>query len=187
MEGNFEFMKRLRHVKIRGFRDPLKGLLVDSGKQWTLLRHNPGDYVVDGFICVNKRHFLRYETGLDDAMADTIFFLKGESHNDYVSPDLRSYSSLFEHLAKQDGLIQVTFDRESSCLIGRIERVHEKSFRMRLVSVRGKLLESHSFRYDTVRIVAFGNDYVKSLNLFVNSPLYRNVLHQQDVEHFPEQ
>ena len=56
---------KLIEIKIKRFKELVKGILLGSGTQWSFLRLNVVDYVLDGFIFINKK-FVVYESTIDE-------------------------------------------------------------------------------------------------------------------------
>jgi hypothetical protein len=178
--GLREDMRRFRRIKIKGYKGLLDGLLVSTGRTWTLLRDNPYDYLLDGFVFVRRKFLLREVESEAVTFKREIFDLKGEFPDNYLDLNLDADRALFAHFQKTGGLVSVARHVEHSILVGWVEEVYERSFRLRLVDRRGIILGTRSLSYDVVRSVGFGNDYLKSLMLMMRSPKYLRVLDGQE-------
>ena len=67
---------KLVELKIRRFKELITGILLDSGKQWALIRLNVVDYVLDGFQFTNKKYIV-YENDIKECtMLHRILSLK---------------------------------------------------------------------------------------------------------------
>lgn len=173
-------MRRFRRIKIKGYQGLLDGLLVSTGKTWVLFRENPYDYLLDGFVFVRKKFLLREVESEAVTFKREIFDLKGEFMDNYLDLNLDADRALFTYFQKTGGLVSIARHIEHSILVGWVEEVYERSFRIRLVDRRGTILGTRSLPYDVVRSVGFGNDYLKSLVLMMRSPKYLRILDAQE-------
>ncbi|MBT1688394.1 hypothetical protein [Dawidia soli] len=172
-------MRRFRRIKIKGYKGLLDGLLVSTGRTWVLFRDNPYDYLLDGFVFVRKKFLLREVESEAVAFKREIFDLKGEFMDNYLDLNLDADRELFTYFQKTGGLVSVGRHVEHSILVGWVEEVYERSFRLRLVDRRGNILGTRSLSYDVIRSVGFGNDYLKSLMLMMRSPKYLRLIGEQ--------
>jgi hypothetical protein len=173
-------MRRFRRIKIKGYKGLLDGLLVSTGKTWTLFRDNPYDYLLDGFVFVRNKFLLREIESEAVTFKREIFDLKGEFIDNYIDLNLDADRELFSYFQRTGGLVSVARHVEHSILVGWVEEVYDRSFRIRLVDRRGTILGTRNLSYDVVRSVGFSNDYLKSLMLMMRSPKYLRLLGEQD-------
>ena len=47
---------KIVEIKIRRFKDLVKGILLGSGAKWSLIRVNVVDYVLDGYQFTNNKY-----------------------------------------------------------------------------------------------------------------------------------
>lgn len=161
-------MKEYKHFKIRGFKTLENGFFFQTGKKWILLKDNPFDFILDGFLCIRKKHVLR-EVALDNSLKNAIFNLKRNSQKKehLIDINLNDDSRLFNYFIQTDSLIQVCLARQDSTLVGKPMAANENSFRMRLLSTKGKWLNEFNFKYDQIRTINFESDYLKSFQLYL--------------------
>lgn len=161
--------KKFRNIKIRGFRRLEAGIFLKSGKNWVLLRDNPVDFVIDGYLLVRKKYILREEHPDSAELSDVIMNLKGEyaKTSDFSFP-IDQDELLFQQFLAAKTLIQICLHNQDSTLVGRVVSGGPESFRMRLLSRKGKWLNEFNFQYAKLRTINIGSDYLKSFQLLTD-------------------
>lgn len=163
-------MRKIKSIKVRGFKRPETGIFLGSGKNWVLLNDNPIDFIIDGYLLIRKENILREVRSDDLELTTKVLRLKGElSEASFFSFNLNSDHLLFDKLLKDECLIQICFHNQDSTLVGRVISVKPDRFRMRLLSRKGEWLKEFNFRYNKLRTINVGSDYLKSLELLTKS------------------
>lgn len=162
-------MNRFRSIKIRGYKRLESGIFLEGGRKWVILKENPMDFIIDGYLFIRKKHILRQESSDGYELMDVIMRLKGEYSKapDFFDLNLNNDELLFKHFSDNKYLIQICLHNQDSTLVGQILLVEKDSFRMKLLSRKGKWLKEFNFKYDKLRTVSVGSDYLKSLELLI--------------------
>lgn len=163
---------KLLEIKIRHFKGLITGILLKQGTHWCLVKQNVVDYVLDGFICIN-RHFITYENEIHkDTILYKILSLKNKTIKDlYIDNDtiLNDYASLFCILKTNQILVAICLHNEDVVHVGKIKEVGSVSFL--LSSYDTNLNESGTMKipFNKVRYIQIHTDYLDSLNLFLDN------------------
>ncbi|TZF99907.1 hypothetical protein FW781_08250 (plasmid) [Chryseobacterium panacisoli] len=164
-----ELINKIVSVTLKNKKE-FEGLLIDISEDWCYLKYIPVDYVVDGFMLINRRYIKNIE-GLDDHnFKENILRLKGVIAEKNIELNIDDNVKLLSDMQSKVELIQIELKDPDKCYIGKIDLVKEHSFKARLLSPRAKWLLIESFLYKEIRAIYFDNDYVNSLQL-VSSPI----------------
>ena len=87
---------KLVELKIRRFKELITGILLDSGKQWSLIRLNVVDYVLDGFQFTNKKYVVSENEIKESTMQHRILSIKNRAE---------SMLSLDDNILDENGLL----------------------------------------------------------------------------------
>ena len=66
----------IKEYKIKRYKDSVVGISLGKGTQWSLMRNNPVDYVLDGYQFVNRDFIQEEHIIQDDIMLCKILPLK---------------------------------------------------------------------------------------------------------------
>ena len=69
----------LVEIKIKRFKEPVTGILLGNGTQWSLVKLNVVDYVLDGFQFTNKRYVASNCPIKEDTLQYRILAIKNSS------------------------------------------------------------------------------------------------------------
>lgn len=163
---------KLLEIKIRRFKELITGILLKQGTHWYLAKQNVVDYVLDGFICIN-RHFIMYENEIHkDTILYKILSLKNGTKKDpdiYNDSILNGYDSFFSFLQTNQILVAICLHNEDAVFVGKIKDVSDMSFL--LSSYDTDLNESGTMKipFNKVRYIQMHTDYLNSINMFLDN------------------
>ena len=161
----------LIEIKIRRYKTLIKGILLGSGAQWSFIRQNVVDYVLDGFLFTNKQYVDR-ETEIEEStMLHRVLSLKNKAEDipALESPSiLNENGSLYSFLKRKEILVAVSLHREDILYVGKIKDVGPKSF---ILDSYGTELEKSGLMnidFTKVRYIQIHSDYLDSLGLLLD-------------------
>ena len=163
---------KLIEIKIKRFKELVKGILLGSGTQWSFLRLNVVDYVLDGFIFINKK-FVVYESTIDECnILHRILSIK-HTKEDVPSLDnsniLDGNDLLFSYLKRNEILVAVCLHREDILYVGKIRSVGAKSFVLDSYDTELQKSDIMNIDYTKVRYIQMHTDYLDSLCLLLDN------------------
>ena len=163
-------MMKLVEIKIRRYKTLIKGILLGSGAQWSFIRLNVVDYVLDGFLFTNKQ-YVECETEIEEStMLHRVLSLKNKAEDipALESPSiLNENGSLYSFLKRKEILVAVSLHREDILYVGKIKDVGPKSF---VLDSYGTELEKSGLMnidFTKVRYIQIHSDYLDSLSLLL--------------------
>ena len=157
----------LLNIKIRRRPNKIDGIIVKKGKSWLLIKHNPVDFVLDGYGLIHTK-YLQDESKIDDDIKHKILSLKNKPiSRDISNLELDNTFVLFKSFKEKKTLVQLELESDEYCLIGLIDKVSEKSFVLKEMSMKGEFLDEETIRYDSVRNIYIKTDYLESYSLYL--------------------
>lgn len=160
---NFEKGK-LYSFKIKDRKKEEKGIVIANGEDWILLKHLFTDYIIDGYILLNKSYIKAINRDEDIIFIESVLKANNKIN---ISKNLTlplSIKLLFEWLSDNQIVFQIDNKDESMCWIGKIEDSTDKSIFLTNFTPKGTWKTSYyTFRKNNIRIISFDTDYINSL------------------------
>ena len=161
---------KLIKIKIRNFKEIVTGILLDSGAQWSLIRLNVVDYVLDGFQFTNKK-YVTYENVInEDTMLYRILSIKNGIENIPLleSPKILDDNNLlFTHFKRNEVMLAVCLHREDTFYVGKITDVGPQSFALDSYDTELRKSGIMNIEYNKIRYIQVHTDYLDSLCLLL--------------------
>lgn len=160
----------MKFVNIKISRRPelISGIQLQEGNDWIVLLENPVDYVLDGYAIINKK-FIKsiVEPFNKDNFKYKIFNMKYKnvSNNQYF--ELDTCKDLISLLEKTDKLIGLELESADYNIVGKISKINDKSFVLRMFGVKGVFLREENFKYSSIRQINIDTDYLLSLENYL--------------------
>lgn len=160
---------KLVELKIRRFKELITGILLDSGKQWSLIRLNVVDYVLDGFQFTNKKYVVSENEIKESTMQHRILSIKNRAESMLSLDDniLDENGLLYSYLERNDILVAVCLHREDVLYIGKIKDVGTKSLVLDSYDTELRKSGVMNIEFTKVRYVQIHTDYLDSLSLII--------------------
>lgn len=152
---------QVQSFKLRGYQ-PIVGVVLTQGAARVLVQSVPTDYALDGYRLLANR--ATPSSGEWEQQLALVLKLKGTLPLAVPPYPVESDYALFNALRDTQELIAI-YLQEDSLLVGRVHQVNGTSFQLRLLSTKGQWLDVHSFRFERIKLLETGTDYLHSLHL----------------------
>lgn len=155
---------KLYSIKIKDRKQRTIGVFIEEGKEWVLLIDLYADYLLDGYILVNKEYIENIERSEKDVFTEEVLIA-----NDKINiPEYQKLPLITENLLKwfydNQTVIQVENRDGTMSWIGKILGGTEKSIYLDNLDPKGIWTSTHfTFRKNAIRLISFDTDYIKSL------------------------
>ncbi len=166
--NNNEFVNRVVTLKMRNG-VYFKGILLGLGSKWALLKYIPVDYVTDGYVLINTNYISTFDISEKDIFTEKIIKLKQINLDLGYEFDLEVTNKVFDVLKENRVLIGIELKNHEKIYVGVIKISREKSMRVHLISKACEWLKEETFLYNELRAIYFEDDYLYSLNLYIQS------------------
>ena len=153
---------QVQSFKLRGYQ-PFAGVTLRQGTVRVLVQSIPVDYVLDGYRLL-LGHRLTASCSESEQQVALVLQLKGALPLVVPPYPVDSDHELFNVLCQTQALIAIYLS-DDSCLVGRVHRVSGFSFHLHLLNSQGQWLDVHPFRFERIKIIEAGTDYLHSLQL----------------------
>lgn len=146
-----------------------QGIVIQEGEEWVLVKYLYSDYIVDGFMLLNKKYIEFTERNEDEIFFEKV--LKANNKLDVPNLDVPlTTNTLLKWLEDNQTTFQIDPKDESVCYIGRIIDILDKSIRFKAISAKGEWLGGYNlFRINSLMMISFDTDYINSIITYANS------------------
>jgi hypothetical protein len=150
--------------KIKGFINQPRGIFLQEGEDWLLIKSLFTDYMLNGYQLLNKKYIVSISQSKDDIFTEKVLVANRKS-NIQVTDFALSMSALFEYLLKQNIVFSIQTNKSDRINIGCIDKLNDKSIFVTPINPEGIWEEKryYTFRKEFIRIIEFDTDYINSL------------------------
>ncbi len=164
-----KYLKKLVSLKFSDRNEIITGLVVDYNDDWTLMKYNTGDYIIDGYIIVRHKNIEGFKRDSVEKFTEKVLNLKGiETKEDEKIP-LTDLETILKYLTKKFGVFQIYTKSEKASYLGRLISLSSKELIIENFNPKGKWDGQFTFRPGDLRTIEFDNDYINSLKLVAES------------------
>ena len=141
-----------------------QGILIAEGEDWLLTHCLFTDYILDGYMLLNKRYIKSINRNDENIFIEQV--LNANKKLDILQNiDIPLLTDLLlEWLYKNQIVFQIDNKRDDVCWIGKICDSTDKSIFLTNLTPKGIWETSYyTFRKNNIRIISFDTDYINSL------------------------
>ncbi len=170
-------MKKKKHIgqlisiKFTDRKTPISGLVLDYNNDWTLMKYNPVDYQIDGYIIFRHKNIKGFRRDQEEKWIEKVIKLKGLQLNESDVIPIANLETILNYLTENFGVFQVYTKSEAACYLGRLKSINEKELIMYNLNAKGKWEGLLKFTIEEIRVIEFDTDYINSLKLVLESKL----------------
>ncbi len=152
-------------LKLRSRRIPVDGVVIDYDADWTLVRYNPVDYVLDGYALVNNNKVKGFQRTKEELFKEKIIKLKTRFSSD--ADICYSLKNIIDRLTSQDDLVQIETNSESVTYVGYASLIKEGVISLSSINPNGRKGKKMIIPVDEIRTIQYENDYLTSLKVYI--------------------
>ena len=177
-------MKKKKHigqlvsVKFTDRKNLIYGYVIDYNNDWTLMKYNPVDYIIDGYIIIRNKNIEGFRRDSEEKWREKVINLKALQPTEKEIIPLTDLETILKYLTDNFGVFQVYTKSETACYLGRLKTIGEKNFVMDDLNPKGKWEGQMKFKIGDIRIIEFDTDYINSLKLVSTKKGRRNNIHK---------
>lgn len=158
-------IKQVISIKFADWERPIYGYVIDYNENWTLMKNNPTDYVIDGYIIVKNEIIDSLNRESEEKWKEKVIKLKGLEPTDNDIIPIKDLETILKYLTHYFGVFQIQTQHDDSCYLGRLKSIDSKSLIIENLDPQGNWDGELEFNPDEIRIIEFDTDYVNSLKL----------------------
>lgn len=165
MKSKKKHVGELILIKFTDRKTPICGVVVDYNDDWTLMKFNPVDYVIDGYVLFKHKNIEGFSKDAEEKFRDKVIKLKGGKVGKEDLIPLSDLASILTHLAKKFDVFKLETKSEKVCYLGRLKSLDRKELVIEYLDPEGKWEGQMKFRLNDIRVIEFDTDYINSLML----------------------
>ncbi len=152
-------------IKISRYTRKLYGVKLFENDNLLVIEINPVDYVLDGICFINKKYIKEVNEVKD--------ILKHEILNNKLNTNKFDYDrfiniyEVVKYFQENKKLIKLGLDSQYYSLIGQVLRINNKSFFLKILSVKAVYLNEILIEYNKIRTITLNDDYLDSLENYL--------------------
>lgn len=166
-----QYLNKLVTLEFSDLKNLYSGFLLDYSDEWILLKNNPVDFVIDGFIILRNKNLESITYDERNKFTEKVICLKKiKLTNDFILP-LSNLETILSFLNKKYGIFQLATKRENAAYLGKLIEITESEIFIEFLSTNGIFDGVIDFKREKIRIIEFDTDYVNSLKKYSDSIL----------------
>lgn len=162
-------VEQLISVKFTDRKEAIYGYVVDYNNDWTLMKYNPVDYIIDGYIIFAHKNIEGFRRDINEKWREKVIKLKGLELSEKDIIPLTNLEAILRCLTDNFGVFQLYTKSEKACYLGRLKSIDAKQLVIDYLNTKGKWAGQAKFRPNDIRVIEFDTDYINSLKLVLKS------------------
>ena len=163
--GKKKYIKQVISIKFIDRKEVIFGYVIDYNEDWILMKNNPVDYIIDGYIIVRKENIESLNRDIEEKWKEKIIKLKGLEPTDKDIIPISDLETILKYLTDKFGIFQIQDKSEDTCYLGRLKSIDNKNLIIDDLDTKGNWEGQMTFTPTEIRIIEFDTDYVNSLKL----------------------
>lgn len=162
------YLRQLIAIEFEDRKEIFTGFLIDYTDDWILIKNNPVDFIIDGYVIIKNKNIRSITRDSDNAFTESVIRLKGlKTNSDEIIP-LRDLSSILTFITNKYEIFQIAKKSEKAVYLGKLIKLDDEELVIDFLETRGKFGGELSFNPNKIRVIEFDTDYINSLKLLVN-------------------
>jgi len=160
-----KYIGQLVSIKYSDRPTPIFGFVINYNEEWTLLKYNPVDYVIDGYIILRHKNIQGFRRDSNEKFREKVIMLKKQHLPDISDLPLTNLETILSSLTKKYGVFQFDLKTEKACYLGKLKSFTTSKLTIDYLNPKGLWTKQMQFRPNDIRTIEFDTDYIKSLKL----------------------
>lgn len=162
-----KYLRQLISIEFRDKKEIFTGFLIDYSDDWILLRNNPVDFIVDGFVLLKNKNVKSIDRNEEHDFTEKVIRLKGVKTNAEDIIPIKDLTSIISYLDKRYGVFQISKKSSKSAYLGKLIELNKEELTINFLDIRGEFGGELSFNPEKIRVIEFDTDYINSLQLVI--------------------
>ncbi|MBF4518115.1 hypothetical protein IRZ71_17250 [Flavobacterium sp. ANB] len=166
-----QYLRQLIAIEFSDKKEIFTGFLIDYSDDWILLRNNPVDYILDGFVILKNKNVENVHRDHDLAFTEKVIRLKGLKTNAEDIIPIRDLESIVNFITNKYGIFQISKKSAKSAYLGKLLSLNEEELIIDFLDTKGQFGGELSFNPEKIRVIEFDTDYINSLKLVIEKEI----------------
>jgi hypothetical protein len=160
-----QYLRQLISIAFTDKKEIFTGFLIDYSDEWILLKNNPVDYIIDGFVILRNKNIESIERDHDLEFTEKVIRLKGLKTNAEDIIPIRDLSTILNFIKNKYGIFQIVKKSPKSVYLGKLIEINNEILTIDFLDTKGRFGGELSFNPEKIRVIEFDSDYINSLKL----------------------
>lgn len=161
------YLRQLISIEFQDKKELYTGFLIDYSDDWILIRNNPIDFIVDGFIILRNKNVEQIHRDEDLEFTEKVIRLKGVKTNAEDIIPIKDLDTIIHYIDTKYGIFQIAKKSAKSAYLGKLIELNNEELTIDFLDIRGEFGGELSFNPDKIRVIEFDTDYINSLKLLI--------------------
>jgi len=159
------YLRQLVSIEFLDKKEVYTGFLIDYSDDWILLKNNPVDFIIDGFVILKNKNIERIYRDQDHEFTEKVIRLKGLKTNAKDIIPIKDLASIISFVDKKYGVFQIAKKSATSAYLGKLIQLNDQELIIDFLDTKGQFGGELSFNPEKIRVIEFDTDYINSLKL----------------------
>lgn len=159
------YLRQLVSIEFLDKKEVYTGFLIDYSDDWILLRNNPVDFIIDGFVILKNKNIERIYRDEEHEFTEKVIRLKGLKTNAKDIIPIKNLASIISFVDKKYGVFQIAKKSATSAYLGKLIQLNDEELIIDFLDTKGQFGGELSFNPEKIRVIEFDTDYINSLKL----------------------
>jgi hypothetical protein len=161
------YLRQLISIEFQDRKELYTGFLIDYSDDWILLRNNPVDFIIDGFVILRNKNIENIHREENHEFTEKVIRLKGLKTNAEDIIPIKDLNAIIQFLNRKYGVFQIAKKSAKSAYLGKLIELNNEALTIDFLDIRGEFGGELSFNPEKIRVIEFDTDYINSLKLLV--------------------
>lgn len=163
-----QYLRQLVEIEFQDKKQIFTGFLIDYSDDWILLRNNPVDYILDGFVILRNKNIEAVNRDHELAFTEKVIRLKGLKINSEDIIPIKDLASIINYVSQKYEIFQIAKKSVKSAYLGKLLSLTDEELMIDFLDTRGEFGGELAFNPEKIRVIEFDTDYINSLKLVVS-------------------
>ena len=152
-------------LKYSDRKTPIYGFVINYNDDWTLMKYNPVNYELDGYIILRHKNIEGFRQSAEEKFRENVFRLKKFRLKRTEKIPITDLQTILSGVMKKHGVFGFYLKSESAFYVGKLLSLDNKKLVINFLDPNGKWKGKMKFRPGDIRTIEFDTDYINSLKL----------------------
>jgi hypothetical protein len=149
--------------KYRDRKDIISGFLLDYNEDWTLIKYNVVDYIIDGYRILKSNLILSYKRDEFEIFREKVLNSKGLKPSKIDKFPIKNIHQTLQLISDRFGAFQIEKKDETVCYIGKFVKIEKGILTIQEIDDKAVWVDNDKYRISSIRLFEFDTDYINTL------------------------
>lgn len=162
-----KYLGQLISIEFDDLKEIFSGFLIDYSEEWILLRKNPVDFVLDGYILLKHKKAKTIHRDEDHEFTEKIIRLKGEKTTTDTIIPIQNLATIVSFLDENYSVFQFSKKSTRIAYLGKLISLSKDELIIDFLDTRGEYVGDLRVKPEKIRSIEFDTDYIKAIQLVI--------------------